>query len=430
MNITAIDCGASFIKGALFCDDVLVRKIARNSPPVNLESDIFDTSHIDSLLKIVREMLHELSRDLKESLLCISNEVHGFILADEKGLPFTDYISWQRELGTVDDMLTFIRKNTDGGYVKRTGMPLRSGLPSCNLFQIRKFLPQDKKLYFYTLGDYLIRYLSGQAPFTHETNAAATGLYDITLSQWDRDYIDAICHDSIIFTEIGNSRITFTENGTEFHALPAIGDQQAALLGSNFTEKSTLSFNIGTGAQVSRIIDSPVFGNYQIRPYFNGKYIKTVPHIPSGRALNVYFRFVKDIAQKFHVNASDKEIWQVLQESSMNEAHSSINCDLSFFENAITSHTKGSITEIAENSFMLDELMNAVINQMAENFVSAAERVNQNQPEIDSIIFSGGIASKWPNLVHLITERLNLNVAVTVSKNDTLAGCLKYAQMN
>ena len=426
MNIIAIDCGASFIKGALFNDSLIVKQLHESAPAIDINSDIMNPSHIEALIAIVRNMIDILSCGLNDITLTFSNEMHGFILAHEDGSPFTDYISWQRALCSS----SYIRKNAYGGgghdFLRDSGMPLRSGLPSCNLSWLSNNVITDKtgQLYFYTLGGYLIRRLTGIQPYMHPTNAAATGLYDLTRQDWNHEYISALGIKAVIFPEIGTKAITHGK----FCVLPAIGDQQAALLGSGLQDNAALSFNIGTGAQVSRVIDVPEFGEWQIRPYFGGKYIRTIPHIPSGRALNVYFRFVKGIAERFKANAGDPEIWQAIHEAAQNGGSGAgIECDMSFFENAVTSHTNGSITEIGEYSLTLDNLMAAVIHSMADNFVRCAERVNTGLCSVESIIFSGGIANRWPLLVSLITEGLGLDVPVCVSENDTLHGCCNYA---
>ena len=97
INIIAIDCGASFLKAALFREGHIVRESSCKAPEVHKEEDIFTPCQITALVSRVREVLTELSEGLSEAVVCISNEMHGFILAHEDGSPFMDYISWQKE---------------------------------------------------------------------------------------------------------------------------------------------------------------------------------------------------------------------------------------------------------------------------------------------------------------------------------------------
>jgi len=142
-----------------------------------------------------------------------------------------------------------------------------------------------------TLGDYILKALSSKQPVCHPSNAAATGFYDLRKNNWNLNIIRNAGAADISFPEIGTEESVFRLEHVWLHALPAIGDQQAALLGAGLKDKRTLSFNLGTGAQVSRLVsDAACSCRYQIRPYFYNYYLKTLPHIPSGRALNVYIR--------------------------------------------------------------------------------------------------------------------------------------------
>ena len=75
MNTITIDCGASFIKGALFSDGVIQKKMQRSAPKVHSDADIFSAVQIGELLPIVREMVLELGKEEEEVCLCVSNEM-------------------------------------------------------------------------------------------------------------------------------------------------------------------------------------------------------------------------------------------------------------------------------------------------------------------------------------------------------------------
>ena len=108
MHIIAIDCGASFIKCALFDGEKLVKKQQVHAPKLENDVDIFCTDKIDALIEIVKNCLKTFSQDLQETILCFSNEMHGFILTYDDGRPYTDYISWQCELISVDSVKKYL----------------------------------------------------------------------------------------------------------------------------------------------------------------------------------------------------------------------------------------------------------------------------------------------------------------------------------
>ena len=436
MNIIAIDCGASFIKGGLFENGKCVSNDVRKTPAVNIKNWQQPTQ-ISQIVSIVKEMVLKLADERNDVVLCMSNEMHGFLLADESGNPYTDYISWQMEFGSlpmIDIFLTpleMLSKDEYSECVCHTGMPLRKGLPSANLLYICHESPKlnaRSKLNFYTLGDYILRVLSGREPICHVTNAAATGLFNIKNGKWDEKLIDVVSGSKVNFPTVGEDFLEFELQGLHITALPALGDQQAALLGAGLRNMNDISFNIGTGGQVSRIMDEIILSdNYQVRPYFDGKYIKTIAHLPSGRALNVFVGFVQEIAYKFNPSTPESEIWSWILGEANRAKHSSVQCDLSFFSNPISSRMTGTISNIGEKSFHVGDLFISVFRQMADNFLWAADKISSEKDGVDKIIFSGGVAGKIDIIRTRILEHYPCGIEYNIAKNETLHGLMCYA---
>ena len=287
MNTIAIDCGASFIKGALFQNDVIIKRTQRQSPVVHKNEGLLEPIQINHLLPMVKDLILDLAFDVDDFKLCISNEMHGFILAYQDGSPYTDYISWQKEYGNemIDGKTSveILSKAELADEILKTGMPLRGGLPSSNLLYLkRKSLLSESTLSFYTLGDYIIRRLSGQEPVCHPTNAAATGLYDVVNNQWNENLQCIVSSECVTYPIVGITPLEFELGKHHVTCFPALGDQQAALYGAGFENEGDISFNLGTGAQVSKLIRNIELSNkYQIRPYFKGYYLLSIPHLPS-----------------------------------------------------------------------------------------------------------------------------------------------------
>lgn len=444
MRYIAVDCGASFIKSAYFRDDEEKPEDVRTYVANDVgDKDLLDEQddrlplQLRRTVTIIRQVLLNYS-DCGETLqLGISNEMHGFVVTDEDGIPITDYISWQKEYShelynedlSWGDYYADILLEQD---IIHTGMPLKPGLPSTNLpyvLEQNKRLCSDIAVYFYTLGDFIIRWLSGQQIYTHPTNAAATGLYDLTLNNWNQDIIARLGLEEIHFPVISeNESITFGWKDRTICVKPAIGDQQAALYGARLCEKYQLSINMGTGGQVGRLADTLSFSEkYQIRPYFNGMYLMTVPHIPSGRALNVYIRFIQHIAQAFaDCPVTDEQIWQwIFEEMECEKTEQELmDIDLGFFANAISKKEKGSIAEIGENALRVGNLFQSIFHQMASNIHECEQRI-ENGYRIDEILFSGGVVRKNA----ILRERIQTyypQAAVRIAVNETLIGIYRY----
>lgn len=438
MHTIAIDCGASFIKGAVFAEDgKILKKLQYHAPAVHKDRDILEPVQIIELLRGIKELLRELTASGRSDKykLCISNEMHGFLLADAKGDPVTDYISWQKEYGDIAvdgySAIEELWRDVSAEDILYTGMELRNSLPSCNLLYLWKtgfFQEKKEEVYFYTLGDYILRRLSGMEPVCHPTNAAATGLYDLRTGRWNRKLTEKYMDNGIIFPEIGSIPINFMWEGISCQAYSAVGDQQAALLGAGLRAENEMSFNLGTGAQAARLTKSiERTSEYQIRPYFGGYYLMTIPHLPSGRALNVYFRFVKGMLERFGLKMGEEEIWKGILEAEKHAEDTEIRCDLSFFENPLTLSDRGSIENIGEYELTMGNLFRAVFRQMADNFGEAADRLCSDRSKIQKLIFSGGIARKIEPVRSRIMERYEEDIDYTVAQDETLQGLYLYS---
>lgn len=435
MNTIAIDCGASFIKGALIADGTILRRMRTASPAVPDNGEFLSPVWIRTLLPMVENLLAQLADGQDAVKLCISNEMHGFLLAYEDGTPFTDYISWQKEYGSLPVggvcAMALLGEERYAEEIRRSGMPLRSGLPNCNLLYLKLsgiLGKAEGQLYFYTLGDYIVRMLAGTRAITcHPTNAAAAGLYDLWTGTWNDRLIAASGGEDIIFPEVGETAAEFTLNGTKITVLPAVGDQQAALFGAGLEQDGDLSFNLGTGAQVSKLTpDCRETGKYQIRPFFDGRYLKTIPHLPSGRALNVYFRFIKDILNRFGVEKEDSEIWSAVIRAQSECAHTDMKCRMTFFENPVTAQTTGSIENIGEYSLTAGSLFCAAFQSLADNFIWAAKEIEPDSSRVERIIFSGGIAARLESVRNHIIRAYGRDIRVVVAEDETLTGLYRY----
>lgn len=429
INIIAIDCGASFLKAALFREGHIVRESSCKAPEVHKEEDIFTPCQITALVSRVREVLTELSEGLSEAVVCISNEMHGFILAHEDGSPFTDYISWQKEYGNnkLDGISSkeILEKEEYRDDILKSGMPVRAGLPSSNLLFLKRsgaLDRTDERVYFYTLGDYIIRVLSGKQPVCHLTNAAASGLTDLVTGKWNERLIELVCGDRVVFPEIGTDTVTASPGDTAFSFLPAVGDQQAALYGAGLDSENDLSFNLGTGAQVSKIADVRLSAAYQTRPYMNGRFIRSIPHLPSGRAMNVYIRFIKDVLMQFGSDTDEAEIWEKVICAVDRCSGSTPVCDLSFFENPITDHITGSINNIAEYGLETGSLFKGVFNAMTDNFLWAASVIEPEKANVRRLVFSGGVAKRLDYIRNRISDGYKGAEIRTAPDKETLYG--------
>ena len=99
---------------------------------------------------------------------------------------------------------------------------------------------------------------------------------------------------------------------------------------------------------------------------------------------------------------------------------------MSFFDNAVTTYNRGSISNISEKNLTIGNLVKAASNRFVSNVVSISGIVNEGLDVPDCLVFSGGVARNNPQIVKAIVYHMGGNMSYRVSNHDTLYGCFSY----
>ena len=197
-----------------------------------------------------------------------------------------------------------------------------------------------------------------------------------------------------------------------------VGDYHCSQAGA-LLEPGELSVNISTGSAVIQFAEGREFGDFQTRPWFDGRHLKTITHIPGGRALNALVRLLSELAEAQGLKLRDP--WDYILEQSGRVAASDLRVDPAFYFSAMGDH--GSITNAREENLNVGHLFRAAFEGMADNYARCARRICP-AGDWQRLVFSGGVALKTPLLRQLICERLGQEHRLAPSEEDTLLGLL------
>lgn len=262
-----IDIGSTNIKWAICNKNAEIEKLESVNFPDKLPFpepyyEVDTNRIIDSLKSIVDE-------ESDCNSVYISTQMHGYILADKKYLPVTNYISW-RDGRSKNLKVPF-------SIYKNSGTELKTNLPRVSVYAISKY---QKGLYkyaqhFFTLGSFFAYNLVKKND-THITDACPSGFYTVggdPVSNFD--FKIPIAHRKI--KAIGKYK--------KMKVYVPVGDQQASVLSVDDVEDSYI-LNLGTAAQICCIEDNYISGDYESRPYFYGKTLCTVTGLIGGHAIS------------------------------------------------------------------------------------------------------------------------------------------------
>jgi sugar (pentulose or hexulose) kinase len=300
-----LDIGGTYVKSAVLVQDQeSPQNIRKFSIPRFIESGTERAVIPTSQLLTVVDQAIESQKKSHSSIdrIYISGQMGGYVI-EESGK--FEIVSWQDkrsleskyEKERIDLELWLKASDT----FKETGSELRPGLPFFSLAITKPYArhsntPSPFRSVISFITSYLTNFESNEM---HITDAAASGFYNLRNNAWDSDLIRKL-DESLILPSV-RSEVTRVGFSSKFllEVFTGVGDQQASLHGTEI-EPGKIVVNIGTGGQVAGFQEaSSSKDNFQFRPYFGGKEIRTITHLPSGRALNAFVDFCFPGEQQF-----------------------------------------------------------------------------------------------------------------------------------
>ena len=234
----------------------------------------FPDQHFETAIRLLRELAVQI--DGSPCSLGLTGQMHGGMLLGATRSPWTPLITWQDRAATVvrrDGMtdLEAFRSGCSDAEIAKTGCNPAAGYLGVTLRSLQRLslaeppvplpgIPANAK-WAVLLADWIAAEFCAQAPVTDRSNAASTGLYNLHDDCWSDALIAAAGSDRALLPEVRESGEVIGDLAPEIAArtgLPAglpvcnaIGDNQAAVLGSVPAGEAAIQINVGTGGQIN-----------------------------------------------------------------------------------------------------------------------------------------------------------------------------------
>lgn len=433
MSFVAIDLGASFIKGAILdIEKKELNSIIRTPFPSFVANLLPSFREVDSkqILQVVNDLLRKLISQINNCQgIIFTSQMHGFLLTKPNGQALSNFISWQDQrclLKYPSTSISYFKKIKEIVSLEQQqqlGNELKVGLPITSLFYLTENQLFPKSSFMVTsLPDFVIANLCHCPPKTDITLAASLGLFNLETLNWHDFVLDKLNLDFLVFPEIYNFQEpigVFKIDGQVIPCYPPLGDQQAAILGVGL-KTNELSLNIATGSQVSSITSHLEFGNYQLRPFVENNFIKTITHLPAGRSLNALIHLLSELAP----HLSSEQIWQYIENELQTKSSSDLQVNLAFFPSSCGE--RGFINNICENNLTIGDLFYSAFENMSSNYYESWLKLDVEK-SLKNIVFSGGLARKSMILQKLIRDKFKIDYRICLFEEEALSGLLLLA---
>ena len=421
MDCAGLDLGGTYVKSGLIdAGTGEVTQVHRAPTPYIRQGRIAAAVDVDELMRLVNAEVARLTAAGARALL-VSNQMHGIALVSEDLELLTPAYTWQVDLadqmpGGSDALIEEIGARLGEATRRALGNELRAGLPIVTLASLvrRGDTPPDGAIAL-SVGDLVTTLLCKKVTRCHLSNAAASGLYDLSEGKWSTDGLAAIGTPELTLPEVvSRAEVvgTHSVDGHDVAIVSAIGDQQASLAGAGLATDE-LSVNIATGCQVSRRIPGPDTRAPQLRPYLQDDYLATVTHIPAGRALNAFARLLANRDADDDISAD----WARLEGLAAAGARG-VRANVAVFPAARA--YPGQLSGLTEDNMTPGAVFRAAMEDIADRITDAAEAIGAR--DLSRIAFSGGLAFRSDLMRRLITDRLGLPSRVVRKDADALAG--------
>jgi sugar (pentulose or hexulose) kinase len=424
MRFLGLDLGTSHFKGAVLDPDArTVARVRRVPTPEPIRGLPAGHHELDpkSVMAAVRELISALLTDTPDAGgLVVCGQMHCVVLTDADGTPRSNIITWKDQRG-AGDLFAELQREITPDELSEIGRELRLGLPIVTLSWLHRHGQLGAGLVPASLPDFVLSQLCGVSPTTEPTNAAAHGLLHLERGDWHRELIGKLGLADLRWPTLrptGEAVGTAEGNGHRLTCFTPVGDQQCALLGAELAPRE-LSLNISTGSQVSLLADDPDGGDYQVRPYFDGRWLRTIVQVPAGRSLAVLVRLLTEIG-------AGTDPWEYIARASERAGDTDLDVNLAFFAGPFGS--SGSVTNIREDDLTVGHLFAAAFRWMADNYARCAERLSPERAW-DRVVFSGGLAQRFERLRRETLSRLgSAPWRVCPTEEETLSGLVLLAK--
>ena len=413
MHFIGIDIGTSSISSVAY--DYEKKKIES----VTLENDATLLSaatweKIQSphrIIEIVEKILEDYtSRYADIQGIGVTGQMHGILYVNAQGEAVSPLYTWQD--GRANQFYrndrtyaTFLSEET--GYDLATGF----GLVTHYYNQVNGLVP-DGAGQICTIMDYVVMKLTGRrTPLTDYSNGASLGFFDLERLSFDCDALKKVGIDASLLPELAGSSCCCGYFKGDIPVYPAIGDNQAAFLGSVRDRRKSLHITVGTSSQISvyseKFLKIPTLDT---RPFPGGGYMLVGAALCGGQAFVMLKDFFEKTLEKFIEKLPSKlDVYEVMTSLSYKDDSNDLPVVETLFDGTRFSPDKrGTIVNISLDNFTPDNLILGFLKGISRelyNFYTCLPDDIKNQKDI--IIGSGNALKKNPLLCRAFKEQFN-----------------------
>jgi sugar (pentulose or hexulose) kinase len=398
-------------------------------------------------LRAVAEQLGPRAGDVAG--LGITGQQHGGLIVGPDGAVLTPLINWQDRRGTdpfPGSPLTYAEQAAAllGDEVPaRTGCRLATGYLATTLFWLRVngLLPTTGTACF--LGDFLGSVLTGSPPVSEPTYAASSGVLDLRTRQWAAAALAALGLPASLFPpvrEAGTPLGGLTRSHAEALGLPAglpvyvaIGDHQAAFLGSVADRAREVLVNVGTGAQVAAYTDAFTYAPpLETRPFPVRGYLLVNAGLSGGHAYATLERFFRAVGKELLGVPADTPLFAAMNEltAAVPRGAGGLRCEPFFTGTRADPTLRAAFLGASPENFTPAHMVRALLEGMARALADGYRRIHDvSGRPVERLAASGNGLRENRVLARIVSEEFGLPLVFPRHREEAALGAALNASV-
>jgi len=296
MYFAGIDIGTSSVCGVVYNKETkeLYSVTRENDAAAQSPNEWGMAQQPERIAVVVADVLNELlAKYPNVKGIGITGQMHGMLYVDAAGKAVSPLYTWQDGRGN----LAFEGEKTYVEYLSEmSGCQLASGYGLVTHFYNRaNGLVPANAAKLCTIMDYAAMCLSARAaPLTDYSNGASLGFFDKKKLCFDARALEAAGIDAAILPEVAASGM-LTGYYNNIPVYSAIGDNQAAFLGSVGNKEKSVHVTVGTSSQLSVYSkDYLTVEGLDTRPFPGGGYLLVGAALCGGLSFRILKTFFED----------------------------------------------------------------------------------------------------------------------------------------
>jgi sugar (pentulose or hexulose) kinase len=381
------------------------------------------------ICEIARDVLRKLAAELPARPHCLglTGQMHGGLVVAADRRPLTNLITWQDRRTDLPDpdgsgtYLDGILKNCSQSALYSAGCRPSAGFLGATLYVLGRqgmsVTGQGEKAT--CIADWIGAELTDGTITTDPGNAESLGVFDLEHREWSADLLAACGLTKSLMPQVRESgdvlggmtaaMAAVTGLPTGLPVCNAIGDNQAAVLGSVPAGAPAIQINVGTGGQINwPVPEFTRLDGMETRYLPLGRLMLVGPGLSGGDAYAWVNRTAAKWLAAFGVERSSDEIYARMNElaAALTDSEDTLNCEPLFRGTRWKPAARGEFRGVTFDNFSLGHVARAVLRGIAEGMYSFYDAAGSARPEhLTRIIGSGNGLRSNSMLVSEISRR-------------------------